>query len=291
MNNIPLKVIKWVEPNHRNDPPLHIAKSGERYSTVTGITWLDNYMFVAAHRNGLAIAVFDIRLTQPLLQVKAIKHFSDTIASKKINENTWEIIVSGCYECAFSNYVLTINQSVEFKLLSVKKHQDVSFSHGANYDHEGNYILSYSTGETPRIETEKKIWKLPRPWGPRDVCLNPDTNEMFCVAVSAQPKRVSYHQSQVSVWSYIKILDEWKMILKINNAHSDSCRFYKNRLFLPDQVNHQILVFNLQEKTKPLVLKSKFFDFIHGLDISDSGILAITSYGQSSIILLNIDEL
>jgi len=80
MTNIQLKIIQWKEPNHRNDPPLHIAKSGERFSTVTGVSWLDDFRFVAAHRNGLAIAVFDIRLSEPLLKVQSIKHFSDALA-------------------------------------------------------------------------------------------------------------------------------------------------------------------------------------------------------------------
>jgi len=151
--------------------------------------------------------------------------------------------------------------------------------------------LSYHTGDNPRIETEKKSWKLPSSWGARDVCIHPDTNELFCVAVSAQPKRISYSQSQVSIWLYSELLDEWKMILNIKNAHSDSCRIYKNKLFIPDQLNNQLLVFNLQKKSSPLILKSKFFDFLHGLDISDSGLLAITSYGQSTIILLDTNLL
>ena len=49
----------WEEPNRANSPELHIGKSGGRYSTLTGVGWVDDQTFIVNHRCGLRMAVFD----------------------------------------------------------------------------------------------------------------------------------------------------------------------------------------------------------------------------------------
>jgi hypothetical protein len=285
------RIIEWAEPNPRNDPTLHIADRGARHSTVTGVTWLNNSLFVAAHRNGMKIAMFDVRESLPLIKSFGVPHLSDSVASKKIDENTWEIILSGCWECALTKYLLQINPKPEFKLIGIKKHIDKSFCHGVGYDSNSKPILSYHTGQDPRIESKNHTWRLPAPYGARHVCLHPDNGQLYAIAVSQNPKRLSYESTQTAIFAHDKLSNNFKLIYKLKNVHADACKIFKNRLWINDQKSDRVIGIHLEDKNSTIELKGKCFSFPHGLDVSNKGILAVTNYGSTSIALLDLAEL
>jgi hypothetical protein len=282
----------WEEPNRANTPPLHIASRGERFSTVTGIHWIDDFRFIVNHRNGLRIALFDTRSGKEPVATVPIPHLTDHIAAKQLSTATWEVAVSGCWDAIYSSYQLVISDSeVNFQLTSTKKHHDKTFCHGISYDANGNLCLALHTGENPRIEIANKIWKLPAPWGARDVCEDVSDGTYYAVAVSKNPSLAAYGQTSTSIWSKTVNSDHWRRIKTIDDMHSDSCQVYQSRLWLPDQKGDRILGVPLDQNKTPLAIKGSCFDFPHGLAISKKGILAITNYGASNIVLTDISEL
>lgn len=291
MVNFKIKQIIWNEDNPRNDDPLHIANRGARYSTVTGVTWLNDQLFVAAHRNGLGIALFDLNSPEKPLLVKKIKHLSDDIASYQINETSWELIVSGCWEFSYTKYILTLSEDPQIRLLEVRYHKDKTFCHGVDYDIHGDPILSYSTGHNPRVEFKHTQWLLPGTWGARDTCLSPETGNLYAIAVSEDPKKQSYKTTASSIWQFDQVRNEWFLFKEIKDTHTDACCIYNNRIWLGDQKSDRVLGFCLDKKQDAIILKSKLFNFPHGLAVSKQGIMAVTNYGTSSISLIDVSEI
>lgn len=283
--------IIWKEPNRAKSLPLHIASRGERYSTLTGVWWIDEFRFLVNHRDGLRLALFDIRKNAAPLAVALIPHLSDDIAAKKLDGDLWEIAVSGCWEAACSIYHLTIGDEFKFQFISTSAQQDKTFCHGVAYDEIGNLCLAYHTGINPRIEIGNKTWVIPKPWGVRDVCHDAESQDYYAVAVSANPQRSAYAKTATSIWIYRSEPDEWKMIKTINDMHSDACQVYQGRLWLPDQKADRVLGVPLTKEKQPAVVKGACFNFPHGLSISKQGILAVTNYGSSDVVMMDISRL
>lgn len=289
VNAVKASQIIWTEPNRAKTPPLNIESRGERFSTLTGVWWIDEFKFVVNHRNGLRIALFDIRAGAKPLAITSIPHLSDDIAARRLDENTWEVAVSGCWDKAYSTYLLAIHgPEVTFALKETRQHPDRSFCHGVYYDGEGRLCLAFHTGKNPRIEMANRTWTLPQPWGPRDLCHDSNDGIYYAVAVSKNPQLVAYEQTSTSVWSLKANADQWDLVTVIDDMHSDACQIYQGRLWLPDQKGDRVLGVCLKKEKPPLVIKGKCFDFPHGLAISEKGMLAVTNYGNSSITLVDI---
>ncbi|HMM58240.1 MAG TPA: hypothetical protein PKD77_11730 [Rudaea sp.] len=284
------RTIAWNEPNRRNTPPLHIASRGERYSTLTGVWWLDENRFVANHRSGLRMALFDLREGDAPIVIAPVPHLSDDIAARDLGDGTWEIAASGCWDCAYSIHRLSTQGTPGFRPVEVKPSANRTFSHGIAYDTSGKLWLAFHTGEDPRIETRGRVWRLPPPWGARDVCFDANSGHAYAVAVSKNPTLTAYQQVATSIWHYDPAPDSWNMIDVIDNVHSDACQIYAGRIWLPDQVGDRVLGVDLSGRSPPVVIQDKSLDFPHGLGISDNGSLAIANYGNSSIALFNLNH-
>ena len=285
-----VKKIYWDEPNRAGLKPLHISTSGNRYSSLAGVRWIDNYRLVANHNSGLRIAFFDIRDSlKPIFTIET-PHRTDDISIKRIGSHLYEIVVSGCWDAAYSIYHLSDEGEVRIKYLFTKKNIDRTFSHGVSYSREGKIFVTYSTGENPRIELEEKIWVLPKPWGPRFVSYCHVSNTYFAVCNSTVPKLNAYKTVDASIWIFDTINNTWLMKFRLPNVHSDSCQYFQGKIWIPDQLGNRIFAIDL-DTSKYIVLESKSIDFPHGISISELGVLAVTNYGDSSIALIDIKEL
>src|SRR5271155_2951028 len=260
-----VRIIHWEEPNRRNTPPMHIAARGDRFSTLTGVSWIDTFRFVVNHRSGLRVALFDTRVGNAPVAVESIPHLTDDIAAKQIDEKTWEVAVSGCWDCAYSIYRLTIKDHPKCELIFTNARIDKTFCHRVAYDSEGRLCLAFSTGENPCIEIGSQTWSLPRPWGARDVCSDEKTGQLFAVAVSKTPALSSYDQTATTLWLYESEKNAWKTIANIEDMHSDACQIDKGRIWLSDQLGDRVLGIDLNGKKPPIVIKGELFDFPHGL--------------------------
>jgi hypothetical protein len=282
--------IFWKEPNRAKSPPLHIASSGERYSTLTGVFWIDEYRLIVNHRDGLRIALFDTRLGTEPVATTAIPHLSDDIAAKQIDENLWEVVVSGCWNVIYSKYHLKIEKEIKFQIISTYYHTDKTFCHGVAYGKNGDLCLAFHTGENPRIQIGNKTWILPRPWGARDVTYDSVNDKYYVIAVSANPQLESYNKTNTTIWVYDSKSDIWKINNLIEDMHSDSCQVYHGKLWFPDQKGDRVLGLCLNKEKPTLFVNGACFDFPHGLGISSKGLLAVTNYGDSSIALFDVSK-
>ena len=79
--------------------------------------------------------------------------------------------------------------------------------------------------------------------------------------------------------------------MSIDGVVSDACQVYKARIWFPDQKGDRILGICLNNNRSPLFINGEFLDFPHGLGISENGILGITNYGTSDIVLIDISKL
>jgi len=285
-----MRKISWNEPNRVNLPLLHISSAGQRNSSLAGVRWIDRYRFIANHNIGLRLALFDTRLDTGPVVIADTTHRTDDLDLKKVGPDLYEIVVSGCWDAAYSLFQFIDGEEPRLEYISTKKNKDRSFSHGVSYDHQGRICTTYSTGLSPRIEIEGKSWVLPRPWGARFVTFSDSARGWYAVCTSETPKQNSYKTVDSSVWVYDPEADGWIMKVKISGVHSDSCQFYNGRLWLADQVGDRIIAVDLENRKK-MEIKGEGLTFPHGLAISKEGMLAVTNYGDSSISLMDISQL
>lgn len=288
------KVILWEEPNRANTPPLHIASRGDRYSSLTGVWWLDGDRFVVNHRSGLRLAMFDLRQGDEPVFITSIPHLTDDVAAFSIGGEKWDVAVSGCWASSYSRYSLS---NKGFDLLETKsesrwprfisKFLRKTFCHGVTYSKEGHLIVTYHTGANPRIcnVTTKKEWTLPTPWGARDACYDGDGN-LYVVANTANPARRAYTETSAAVWK----LDDnsFELVAESIGAHFDACAIYNGLLYANNQHDDCVSVFDLKSGKELEPLNDSEYCFPHGIAISPTGILAVTNYGTSTVVLRSL---
>jgi hypothetical protein len=78
------------------------------------------------------------------------------------------------------------------------------------------------------------------------------------------------------------------MLVESPGAHYDCAAIYNDRLYATNQHDDNIPVFDLKSETLIDVIEDEAFNFPHGIDISSSGILAVSNYGTSSIVLRDL---
>lgn len=108
------------------------------------------------------------------------------------------------------------------------------------------------------------------------------------LAGSEVPKLMAYEPPETSIWRLDSQTQAWQMIWRTKKMHADACQFYGDTFWLTDQMNHRVLGIDLSGKQPIQALTSPLLDFPHGLSISDQGMLAVTNYGSSSIVLFDI---
>ena len=290
MSQLNVSTVEWIEPNRAKTPPLHIASRGGRYSTLTGVWWLDEFRFLVNHRSGLRLALFDLRLGSAPIAKIDIPHLTDDVAAKCVGDDCWEVAVSGCWDASYSLFLLDTKKH-QFSFVRTYPASGRNFAHGVAYDGLGNFCLAFSTGQTPRIHINDTAFQLPPPWGPRNICYDAERETYFVVAVSNTPKRQSYKQTSASIWSYRPAEGTWQGIFQFDGVHSDACDVYQDRLWISDQKGDRIIGLCLMQRHPPLDIRSAQFSFPHGLAISKKGLLAVTNYGTSSIAFLDINAL
>ncbi|WP_165762761.1 hypothetical protein [Mycolicibacterium iranicum] len=288
--------MSWEEPNRADTPPLHIASRGDRYSSLTGVWWLDDRQYVVNHRSGLRLAVFNLDAGDKPVHKAAIPHLTDDVAAKKLDENRWLVAVSGCWASAYSLFELspsgftllkTVQESRLAPFMRGPLRRGKTFCHGVAYGPTGNLVITYHTGLSPRIVSvsNDETWRLPSPWGARDACFDKD-GSLYAVANTANPSPSAYEQTSAAIW---KLEDgEFRMIVESPGAHFDAAAIYDGKLYANNQHDDNVSVFDLAAETELDPIVDDAFSFPHGVDVSPNGILAVTNYGTSTVVLRDL---
>lgn len=282
------KTIYWELPNRRDDHPLHISTHGTRYSTVTGVSWLDENSFVGAHRNGLSIGYFNLLSEKPLICEIDIHHMPDKISAKKISSGLFELAVSGSWECEASIYLLNTTEACKIHKIDTLVNQSLTFSHGVYYSPHGELLICFSSGEDPRISIGKQVIYLPKPFGPRDIYWCAAIKKYFIVGVSENPKTDSYQDVRTGIWTYHHS-GKIELFKLLEGIHSDSICVYGDYLYLTDQGHHRIILIN-SRTDEHYNITSNHIQFPHDIKISDRGKIAVANYGNSSITIFSFKK-
>ncbi len=282
--------VRWEQPNRSDESPLHIAARGQRESTITGVAWLDESRFVANHRNGKRVALFDLRAPRNPVAAAELPNLTDSVDVKQISPGLWEVVTSDCWRGAFTKLLLNDSGEPSFELLETVWKNDRTFCHGANYGPDGRLWLAMNVGRRPRIECYgERCWELPAPWGARGICFDPLSGQPYALANSSNPKKQSYAEVAVSIWTLNPDKDDWVPCARLERTHTDCGAIYKGRLWLNDQHGDRVLGLDLSRREKPILLQGEF-SFPHGVAISPAGILAVTNYGSSSISFIDLSS-
>lgn len=287
--------VVWEEPNRAQTPPLHIGKSGERFSTLTGVWWLDRQTMVVAHRSGLRFGVFDTgRFDRPVF-VGEVPHPTDDIAAKPLEDDAWEVAVSGCWASIYSRFTLrrTAGAPAQWAMqpLDVCRSPTRDFCHGVAYDRAGQLCWSIHTGTTPRLAIGETVHRLPAPWGVRDLCEDRDHGRYLAIAVSKNPRQQAYDDVVTSIWQLADGAPGWHCLCALPGVHSDALEVWGERIWVPDQLNDRLLALDASTGEVLAIFEGDCFDFPHGLGISPDGVIAVTNYGSSSVVLLKAEGL
>ena len=297
------KTIVWQLPNRAGTPSLHIANRGERYSTVTGVAWIDQNWLVAAHRDGMSVALFDTRKGEDPVAIAELPHLVDSVDVKATGKDIWEVAVSGCWHANYTKLRLIFNAIPKFERLSTQWDNRETFCHGVSYDSDGRLWLALHTGRDPRIEIDGgQCWRLPKPWGCRHVCFDKATGAAYAIAVSDNPKRAAYSPVKLRVYTLSAGSTTWALFSELENVHADAAVIFENILWINDQYADRVLGLSLvngdaalgvesngDKKSRPIYqLKMKGLSFPHGIAVSPEGVMAVSNYGTSSICFINL---
>lgn len=284
--------LRWEEPNRNGLEPLHIGTHGDRHSTVTGVAWLDEHRLVANHRNGLRIALFDIRRSsQPILTAE-LPNLTDNVAVKPVNQDVWELTVSDCWAAAYTQLRLDVRKEPSFTLLYTHWFNRRSFCHGVSYDLSGALWLAFSTGAYPRIEQAgKRAWRLPKPWGARYVCFDPLSGDAYAISNAKQPTTAAYEETQMRVFKLAHGNDVWMPFTTVKEVHSDCAAVYAGRLWVNDQHGDRVVGISLDPADKSTrIIKTPLLSFPHGVAVSNDGQMAVANYGNSTITVFDLNR-
>lgn len=287
--------VVWEEPNRAGTPPLHIGKSGERYSTLTGVWWLDRTTMIVAHRSGLRIAVFDIDHFDAPVWVGEVEHLTDDIAAKPLEAGAWEVAVSGCWQRIYSRFKIRhIADSAAgwtMEPIDTKVSPTKDFCHGVAYDEAGRFCWSIHTGVSPRFAIGETLHTLPAPWGVRDVCEDRARGRYLAIAVSKSPKKAAYDDVATTIWYHSDRMSGWKCLCKLPGVHSDAIDVWGQHIWIPDQLGDRLLAIDAESGEIAAIYSGDCLDFPHGLGISQDGLIAVTNYGSSSVAILKAADL
>jgi hypothetical protein len=284
-----LGYVVWEEPNRAATPPLHIGKSGERYSTLTGVWWLDPATMVVAHRSGQRIGVFDTNRFSAPVMIGALDHLTDDVAARPVDDGVWEIAVSGCWACIYSRFTLRRQAPAEWTVapLETKTSPTKDFCHGVAYDAAGQLCWSIHTGTSPRFAIGPTLHRLPAPWGVRDLCEDPARGRHLAIAVSKNPKSKAYDNVVSTIWSHSSPARGWKCLAALPGVHSDAIDVWGEHIWIPDQLSDRLMAIDAVTGEIAAIYTGACLDFPHGLGISPEGVMAVTNYGSSSVVLLD----
>jgi hypothetical protein len=290
-----LKSFPWIVPNNANTPPLFIADSGTRFSTLTGVKWLNDDLFVVNHRSGLKMAIFNIHNKNPEpINSCNLPHLTDDIDAKKINDNTYEIAVSGCWAAHYTILQYNMKSNI-IRMISTQKKVNESFVHGVTYSPAGDLWLGIHTGKDPRVVnvTKRQKWKLPPPWGTRKVIFDPaNIDNAYAIAVSSNPKLTEYSDATTSVWKLNKrsglfsFTSRFFHIKDYPDIHSDSACIHGSHLFLLDQRDNSVIKISMDTFEIMEIFKHPSIDFPHGVSINSHGDILVCNYGNSEVNLI-----
>lgn len=283
--------VVWEEPNRANTPTLFIGGSGERYSTLTGVWWLDGRYFIVSHRSGLRLAIFDRLNPADALCKAEVAHLADDVAAKRVDEHEWEVALSGCWECIHSRHQVTRQDAAEptfeIKPLDTEQHAGKDFCHGVGYGDAGALCYTIHTGKRPRLSIGQWTSQLPTPWGARDVCYDSVSHRYVAVAVSVNPQRFAYSCVQTSLWVCEQGSREWRCLAVYVKMHSDAVDVWGGCIWMPDQLGNRLLCLEAATGVIRGIASGDAFNFPHGLGISSEGKIAVTNYGTSSVVILD----
>ena len=287
--------VVWEEPNRADTKPLHIAASGTRYPTITGVSWLHDRYVIAAHRSGLRIGVFDTHDFAAPVWTGSLDHMVDDIAAKRTSPTTFELAVSGCWENIHSRYELRLHAgddvSFEMTHLQTQENPTRDFAHGVAYDRNGELWSALHTDQDPRVITGKKTYRMPAPWGVRDCCDDPVRQRTLAIAVSANPKAEAYDGVATTIWAQSYGSSRWDCIGRYDNIHADCLDVTASHIWIPDQLNDRMIAIDATTSEIERIYRGSCFAFPHGLHVSSDNKLAISNYGSSSVAVLDLNRL
>jgi len=282
-----LSYVVWEEPNRAGTPPLHIGTSGDRYSTLTGVWWLDRTTMVVAHRSGLRIGVFDTDRFDAPVWTGEVAHLTDDIAARPLGAGVWELAVSGCWDCIYSRFTLRRTEdglaSWTMAPLGSEQSPTKDFCHGVAYDGTGQLCWSIHTGKSPRFAIGHAVHRLPAPWGVRDTCEDRARGRHLAIAVSANPKQSAYEGVLTTIWYHADPAHGWQCLATLPGVHSDALDVWDGHIWIPDQLGNRLLAIDAESGEIAAIYSGDCLDFPHGLGISQDGLMAVTNYGSSSV--------
>ena len=120
---------------------------------------------------------------------------------------------------------------------------------------------------------------------------DPDRQRYLAVAVSANPKRTAYSGVKTSIWTCPEGGSKWICLAVYDNVHSDALGVWREHIWLPDQLSDRLLALNADTGAVEHIFSGDALDFPHGVAVSPTGVVTVTNYGSSSVVLADADRL
>ena len=294
---------EWNEPNRFNCDALHIADGGDWMPECTGVTFLNEELIAGAHHASGRIAIFNIHCsTHPILKIDC-PFAMDDIASKRISEREYEIVVSGNWEAHYATYRLTLDKmsgQPSMKLMAIcrapvfmNKNVPKTFSHSVLFI-EGSICVCLHTGHSPRIDINhgEKIIRVPNGLYPTAACWHEKDRKLFIGTNHQVPDKEGFQGSGCSIWKADLAKEDFELVTELQSSHIDSMVLAGHKLWFNNQYQDAIMTTYIDGRSCPVRrLRHKSIGFPHGIDIYENRLLAVSNYKPSGISIFDISAL
>jgi hypothetical protein len=311
-----MKIVYLENTNRNNIKELYIGNQ-KRLATASGIQFIDKRYFIVCSMAGCKLYLYSINDDKNDI---TLLHSIDTTYDDKlsmtdlISYRNGLVVGSNFNEGTQTMYKIDGNIIKHYKDIP-NMNKKKNFCHGIKFYNDT--IICVTNNKMFGINfidiiKDKLLFvvKLKNPYDdPKDIEFinKTNSNKMFILATTSKvlttgkPMVKSKKQNHMEsnnigkiIYCDIDVNNKKYDVLNefvLNNSHTDSIVFYKNLIFVNNQISHTIDILFLQNEKIHYFRALSGFSFPHGITIEpNNNLLAVCNYGTNSVNIINLPD-
>jgi hypothetical protein len=278
-----------------NNSPFGAAFVGSRsrLASCTGVHFVDSDRIVVTNLVGMRIYLVRFDLDAGTHEIEftgptrfggedVATHLLDFDGRDRLVTSNWDSASVSLYRFAGDR----IDHGEDIPIID----DQAGLCHGVKFVPGGDLVCATCTNEYRNIYfvstgTGEVVYRFDEPgWVPKDVCFVGDGRivVVYCDAANGgelMRSKASLIAYDLESGSHEVMADEL-----LEDCHVDCCAWYDGAVFLTNQHQDTVQIYELEDDALGLVAEIGGYDFPHGVDVHrGSNLLAVTNYGSNSV--------
>jgi hypothetical protein len=295
-------VIKMEDINNCGARVMFIGERS-RLASCTGVKLVDKERLVACNLVGqrMYLVRYDLDRGRHEIEDCIPTRFGDKDVCTDLidGDNRNRFVTSNCEHSSVSIYRLK-NKRLQFEKDLPIPEEKPGYCHSARFVPPDGEIICTTTVTCEksvyflRVKSGEIVCKLrdnDNEWRPKDVCFL-DDSRIFVIFTHGGPRlgKAASYDSKVSLIALNIESGRHEVISELMiNGHVDSCRHFGERLYITNGGRDCVTIVRFKGNRLTLDHEMLGYNFPHGIDLLP-GVLAVTNYGNNSIVLSKMDS-